>query len=288
LQWGVVAAFQLLELGLDHSAIRRRVMAGHLHRVHRGVYAVGHRRLTGDGHWMAGVLACGPGAVLSHQCAGARWDILRSSSALVHITAPWRSRHGIERIRVHRVRRLDPQDVTVRAGIPVTTVARTLLDLAAVLNARRLDRAIEDAERQRVYDDRAVNDVLRRCRGNSGRRPLIAALERFAGPPELTRSELERDLLDACRAAGLPMPAVNTWLLGYEVDMLWLEQRVVVELDTYDFHGTRAAFERDRARDAVLEAAGFRVVRVTGRMMRAGGVAELLRALIAQPAAIPG
>ncbi|MGI8804730.1 MAG: type IV toxin-antitoxin system AbiEi family antitoxin domain-containing protein [Thermoleophilaceae bacterium] len=253
-QRGVIAYRQLASLGFAAGAIQRRVRAGRLKPLHKGVYAVGHRSLTLHGHWMAAVLACGPGAMLSHRDAAELWGLRESAAAAIDVTAIGRSRHSQPGIRVHRPRSLHPEDRTIRDGIPVTSLARTLLDLAEVLNPRQLDHAVEEAERRRLLDLRAIERLLRRSRGHRGVRPLRKAL---AGqlPGLGARSELERRFVDLCRDGGLPLPALNTSVERFTVDALWPKERLVVELDSYAFHRTRKAFEGDRERDAVLQLA---------------------------------
>jgi very-short-patch-repair endonuclease len=230
---------------------------------------------------MAAVLACGPDAVLSHQSAAALWGIRRTSRATIDVTAPRRGSHSREGIVVHRVRSLDRRDWTRREGIPVTTVPRTLLDLAEVVRPRELERAFEEAERMRLLDVRAVEEVCCRSRGRRGLRPLGALLAEARGPPPATRSELERQFLDLCRESGLQLPLVNVEVAGYEVDAFWPEQRLVVELDSRTFHQTRAAFESDRIKDAALQLADCRVLRVTHRRLERepAAVVATLRAL---------
>lgn len=266
-QHGVVAVWQLLALGLSRREIERRAESGRLHRVHKGVYAVGHRKLTYRGRWMAGVLACGRDAVLSHRNAAALWNLLPYDGGLVHVTVNARGRRAFGHVRPHQPRRLHPDDVTVVDGIPVTSVARTLLDIGATEPTRRLERAFEAAERERSLDMRAVQALLERSHGHRGRRPVAAVIEQFTEPPPHVRSRLERRFFDLCEAAGLPLPEVNAAVEGYEVDMLWRKEKVVVELDSWRFHGTRAAFERDRRRDVKLQLAGFRPTRFTWRRM---------------------
>jgi hypothetical protein len=172
--------------------------------------------------------------------------------------------------------------MTVREGIPVTSIARTLLDLGEVLRPRQLERAFEEAERRRLLDVRAIEKLLERSPGRRGLRPLGALIREQRGPAPVTRSELERLFLDFCRHAGLPRPTANAIVAGHEVDMVWMEQRVGVELDGRAYHQTRAAFERDRRRDAKLQVAGFRVIRVTHRWLveDPAGLANTLRALL--------
>lgn len=232
---------------------------------------------------MAAVLACGCNAVLSHRGAASLWELHVGSGAALDVTVSGRSRYGRPGIALHRVRDLCPDDVVRRDGIPVTTVARTLLDLAEVLQPRQLERVFEEAEQLRILDVRAVRQLCRRSPGRRGLRPLAALLARDHLASEDTRSELERRFIDLCRSAGLPRPAVNAVIAGFEVDAVWPSARVVVELDGFRFHRTRAAFERDRVRDAALQLAGYRVLRVTHRRLEKEpvAVAEAVRSLLA-------
>jgi Protein of unknown function (DUF559) len=170
----------------------------------------------------------------------------------------------------------------MKDGIPVTSVARTLLDLAESVSRRRLDRALEEAERIGVFDLGAIERLVERSNGRHGRRRLSDAVGAYRAPA-FTRSELEQKFLDLCRDAGLPRPAANLFLAGSEVDMAWPEHRLVVELDGHEFHRTRAAFERDLLRDTDLQLAGYRVLRVTDRRLRSAPaeVVAALRALLA-------
>jgi predicted transcriptional regulator of viral defense system len=177
-QWGVVASRQLLAIGLSRPGIVRRVRAGRLHPVHRCVYAVVQPRvLRREGRWMAAVLACGEGAVLSHGSAAAHWELLGSAAAKIDVTARV-SRERVEGIRLHRSRSLDARDTTNHQGIPITSVARTLLDLAATVRADRLERALAQAQRLQLYDHGAITDVLERSNGHRGKGVLAAATSR--------------------------------------------------------------------------------------------------------------
>jgi hypothetical protein len=195
-----------------------------------------------------------------------------------------RSRHGRPGIRLHRVYSLHADDRAQSDGIPVTSVSRTLLDLAGVLNPRQLERALDEAERLRLFDLRAVERLLARSRGRRGVRPLsdLLALRRL---PLDTRFELERRFVELCRDADLPPPAVNVVVEGYEVDAAWPAARLVVELDGYAFHNTRRSFESDRARDAALQVAGHRVLRLTKRRLEAEpeAIVQELRSLLRAP-----
>lgn len=281
-QHGVVARWQLLKAGFSRTAIERRVRSGRLCPIHRGIYAVGHPHLKWQGRWIAGVLACGPDALLSHRSAGALWDLLPASGARIDVTAiraGTRSRPGIA---VHRARNLHVDDLDVHDGIPVTSVARTLLDVAEIVEPWRLERAIEQAELMGLFDLRAIDSLIARSTGRRGVTLLRGVLEEYR-PPPVTRSELERWFLELCRDAGLPPPAVNSFIAGFEVDIAWPDRRLVVELDGHQFHRTRAAFERDRRRDGVLQVAGYRVYRVTYRelVQDAARVIAIVRSLLA-------
>lgn len=193
-------------------------------------------------------------------------------------------------IAVHVTRELD-RDRTERAGIPITSIARTLLDLAEVVPERQIARAFEQAERLQLLDLNAVEEVCRRCLGRRGLGALMRVVAEQGGPPPATRSELERAFLDFCAHHQLPKPLVNAIVCGLEVDAVWKQQRVIVELDSFAFHRARAAFERDRARDVELQNAGFRVLRLTDRRLRRDpcAVAEALRAILQKQAAgLPG
>ncbi len=265
-QHGVVSVAQLLELGLSHKAVWDRAQAGHLHRLHRGVYAVGHRRLTHRGRWIAAVLACGPGAALSHGRALALWGLReRPSGGPIDVTVRARGRRAPAGIRVHCVRTFDPADRTTIDAIPVTTVPRTLLDYAETASASNLRHALEAAERRELLDSRAIADVLVRAPGRRGAKALRLATEAHTGTAPWTRSRFERETLTLIRQAGLPEPRCNVLLHGELVDFYWPEFDLVVEADGWGFHRTRAQFENDRRRDALFLTHGIRVLRLTQR-----------------------
>lgn len=231
-QHGVVEYQQLRELGLGEAAIQYRADAGRLHRVHEGVFAVGHRKLSRAGHLVAAVLACGKGALVSHITAAVLWNLISRSTAAIHVTVPRSKKPRIDGVTVHLTRQLPDCDRAEVDGIPVTSVARTLLDLAAILESPRLIRAIEQAERLRVFDLREVEELLARSRGKRGAKALRAALAEVAGEPPDTRSPLEDGFRDFCRERGIEEPSFNVMVAGYCVDAAWPSQRVVVELDS--------------------------------------------------------
>lgn len=288
IQRGVVTREQLVALGLGRGAIDHRLGAGRLHPIHRGVYLVGHPVPPPLATEMAAVLACGHGAVLSHRSAARCWSLLAASSGDADVTVPGRNGGRRSGIRVHRSRPLDPRDVARRHDLPVTTPARTLLDVAEVLEMRDLERALDEALVRRLIDRRRLLAALARAPGRHGAAPLRALLRRDGGPT-LTRSEAEERVLSLVRAAGLPRPEVNRRVEGHEVDLYWRHERLVVEIDGWRYHSSHTAFERDRRRDADLGAAGLRVMRVTWRQIvdeREALVAHLVRALMT--AATPG
>ena len=214
---------------------------------------------------MAAVLACGPGAVLSHRSAAALWGIRRGDPSRIEVTAPGRvgRRPGI---RAHPVD-LAADETTEVDGIPTTTVARTLLDLAAILNRHKLERAIEQAEALRLSDATPLAALVTRYPGRRGTAVLKKILGAEARKAGMTRSQLEDRFLRFLAERRLPAPRTNVWLqLGedwIEVDCVWPQQRVVAELDSWSYHGTRAAFRRDRARDRRLKVAGWQAIRIT-------------------------
>jgi very-short-patch-repair endonuclease len=285
-QHGVVARYQLTEIAVRKRAIEQRLARGRLHRVRRGVYAVGHKSLTAKSRWMAAVLACGSGAVLSYRSAAALWGLRAAARRDIEITAA-RGRQRQPGIELH-CDRLEADETTVRHGIPVTTIARTVLDLAAVLDRHRLERAFNEAEMIEPGALLTLGQLLTR----HPRRHGAAALRRLldAGFSGITRSELEDLFIRFLDNASLPAPDLNfpMQLGGHwiEADCVWREQRVIVELDGHRTHGTRAAFERDRRRDRALQAKGWRVIRVTWRQLQDEPevLAADLRALLVQPA----
>ena len=263
-QFGVVSFAQLRAAGLGRGGIEKAVLGGRLLRLHTGVFAVGHPSLKVEGRRLAAVLACGPGAVLSHRSAAAHWGLLATQQQGVDVTAP-RTRGGAPGIRLHTSRSLDAKDTTTHEAIPITTIARTLLDLASTVRKDRLERALAQAERLQLYDHRAITDVIARANGHRGKGTLARAT---AQEPKLTRSELEAMFLALVRRAGLPEPDANSSLdapdhPGLEPDFYWPALRLVVETDGWETHGTKSAFRSDRRKDAALTAAGYRVMRFT-------------------------
>jgi very-short-patch-repair endonuclease len=285
-QHGTVSLVQLKRLGLSHRAINDRVAAGRLHRIHRGVYAVGHPRLTARGRWLAAVLACGPGAALSHRSAAALRGLRQSDGPQIDVTSPRRAGRRHAGITVHSGKTLAEQDVATADGIPCTSTSRTLLDLAEVVDRRGLERAFERAETLRLFDLRRIEDVLDRAHGRRGAATLRAVLADHGWWQRPTRQELERRFLELCLTARLEPPRVNMLVEGLEVDFSWPAHRLIVETDGFATHGTRRAFERDRERDRLLLLAGWRVVRFTWRQVtdKPAVVASTVRSLLTRDA----
>jgi very-short-patch-repair endonuclease len=268
-QHGVCARAQLFALGLSRGAVDRRIERGRLRPVHRGVYALGHRALSAHGHWMAAVLAGGPGAVLSHTSAARLWELPARARGPIHVSLP-RGRRPRRGLAFHDSP-LPADERTALNGIPVTTAARTLLDLAAVLPRQRLEKAINEAEYRRLGDATPLTALVERYPRRRGTANLRAILDAGRLGENPTRSDLEDDFLDLLRRHGLPRPRTNVAMkiggLSIEADCVWEEHRLIVELDGRDAHGTARAFEADRARDRRLQAAGWRAIRVTGRQL---------------------
>jgi len=261
-QHGVVSIRQLETLGFSRDAVVRATRAGLLHRLHTGVYAVGHTNLTQQGRCLAAVLACGPNAVLSHYSAAWVWGIHRGHPAPYEVTTPIPRRRKPPRVVVHYARHLAPVDRALQENIPVTSVPRVLLDLAAQDRYGRTRRFMERAEELGLLDVRAVHELLDRTKGHHGWGRLRRAAA-FYAPPPFTRSGFERRFYEAVLAAGMPRPSMNFNLAGYELDAYWPDHRFAVELDTFGTHGTREAFRRDRLRQEDLLLEGVAMTRVT-------------------------
>jgi very-short-patch-repair endonuclease len=226
--------------------------------VHQGVYAVGRRTLTLKGRFIAAVLSCGPAAALSHIAAAILWGLLKERGPRIDVTVPGGGgRRRRKAVIVHRSP-LPQADVTTKDGIPLTTPARTLIDLADVLPRRQLERALDEAAYLRLD----LQDLQPRP-GRRGSGVLASVLAQHDPGTTRTRSELEERMLSLCHRFRLPTPEVNAAIEGYAVDFLWRNQGLIVETDGWEAHGTRAAFERDRHRDADLLAAGWRVLRIS-------------------------
>jgi very-short-patch-repair endonuclease len=267
-QHGVVAWRQLIEYGLTEGQIKSRLNDGQLVPLHRGVFALGHRRIGLYGDWMAAVLACGPGAVLSHGTAAQLWGI-RGSRKPIEVTrvSGHRRPHGV---RLHQTRSLPAEHITVEAGIPATTLERTFLDNARRLDEKQLEHDLAAADRsRRLHWSKLWRILTEHGRGRKGvkrlKRVATQADPRFADAV----SASEVDFLILCREEGLKMPQVNVLVEGKKVDFYWPKERVIVEADSYGFHGDPRSFELDHQSTVNLEGAGYRVHRTTYKMLQA-------------------
>lgn len=267
-QHGVVSRAQLLAAGVSRDQIDKRVACGRLLVIHRGVYAVGHRVLTREGRWMAAVLAGGSDAAVSVRAAAAMRG-LHPPTGLIDVTVP-RSRRPRRGLCFHRAA-LPADEITVVDGIRVTTVPRTLFDLAGVQPRPRVEKAINEAEVRRLWDPLSLQDMLDRHPGAPGAATIRAVLEAGRIGDSLSASELELRFLAFLDDQRLPRPDANAAIhLGHrhaDGDMVWPSARLIVELDGRGVHDTRAAFEADRERDRRLLVAGWRVVRITWRQL---------------------
>lgn len=262
----MVSREQLLQMGLERGAIGRRIRAGRLHPLHAGVYALGHLVIPRQGRWKAAVLASGPEAVLSHWSAAALWGLRSSSRARMDVTVPHRSRSsGL--IRRH-VSELPPDERTVVEGIPVTTVPRTIFDLAVTEPLDDVKRLLREMEFRELRDRLSLWDLVERYPGRRGIRKVVAALEGLKDEPVgEQRSPLEERFAPFCREHRLPLPRFNDPVeaggKNYQVDCHWPGTNQIVELDGWQAHKSRSAFREDKARDRRLAAAGYTVTHIT-------------------------
>jgi len=265
----VVARRQLLGIGMGDGAICVRLDRGQLHEFHRGVYVIGARRISRKGRWMAAVLASGSEAVLSHRSAGQLWRLLSPAAGRIDVIcrAVQVRRDGIAG---HRSRLADDEWL-LRDGIPVTSPFRTIFDLAAIAEMREVERAFHEAEARQVTDRVSLPMLLERYPGRRGSRKLQALLE-SRQPLTITRNDFEEEFLALVDRDGLPRPRMNAdfSIRGrfFEIDALWERERVAVELDSREIHGTYKKFESDRLRDRILVAEGWRTMRITWRQLQ--------------------
>jgi very-short-patch-repair endonuclease len=264
-QYGVIAHRQLRACGLDRQAVAWRVKRARLLVLHPGVYAVGHAQLRIEGKWLAAVLHCGERAALSHGDAAALWGLVPVGGSRIHVSTPHRSGREPDRpVRLHRVGTLRDDEVTILREVPVTTLARTLLDLAATTRSRAIEDMIAQADRLDRFDLVAVRRVIDAHRRQPGRRRLIGVLDRLEGVGATDlRSRAELALVQICDDNGLPAPRANVEVAGFLVDFHWPGTDLVVETDGFTYHSMPSVFESDRERDQVLMLAGYRVARFT-------------------------
>jgi hypothetical protein len=281
-QHGVVSARQLRALGYSGAAISRATAAGRLHRVHRGVYTVGRSLLSPHGHCRAAVGACGPDAFLSHTSAAWLWGLLPNLAQPIEVSLPRRGRPRAG-IHVHHSLSLELVDRAELADIPVTTIPRVLFDLASAGSPRLLRQAIDRAERMGRLDLIDIDGLLHRNAGRPGAKRLRQALEIYRDPV-FSRARSELLFLDLIRKARLPRPALNTFIAGYEIDAYWEREMFAAEVDGWETHRTRAAFEADPLRQERLKLAGIDSIRITARRIerKPGEVAKSLGILLAR------
>jgi very-short-patch-repair endonuclease len=270
-QHGVVGRWQLLEAGWSEEEVDGRMRVARFHRLHGGVYAVGHRVLSREGRWMAAVLASGPDAVLSHWSAAALWMIRPNSRSHIDVTIPHKSRSWDGIKRHHKA--LPPDEVTVHEGIPVTSVPRTTFDLAASEDVDTIATMLRESEHRNLWDRLSLPDLVERYPGRRGVKKVRLVLQRVTEEPSgHTRSKLEERFAPYLRRHRLPMPRFNDWILlgakRYQVDCHWPGTGQIVELDGWQSHSTRSAFQDDRERDRRLKVAGYSVIHLTWNQLR--------------------
>jgi hypothetical protein len=266
-QHGVVARWQLVELGFSAGALARRLQNGRLREVHRGVYAVGHRHLTSNGLAMAAVLACGEGAFISLNSAAARRDLRRAGQSRFDVTVPHGRRPRRPGITVHYTRTLHPEDVSLLDGIPTATVPRILVDLAGVLSEDKLKNVVEQAHRLEVFDLHALDRAIARAPNRRGLARLHRVVEGYRPSPFL-RSQLEHEVHDALARRDLPPHGTNQMLGDIEVDVWFEDSRLAIQIDTRDYHDFPDQFETDRSDDIKLTLLWCRPIRITGKRWR--------------------
>jgi very-short-patch-repair endonuclease len=276
-QQGVAARAQLRARGMSVHAIDRLVRVRRMSVRHRGVYEIGPLPLPG-GAERAAVLACGGEARISHGTAARRHGMLRAGADAnkVEVTMPRRRRRRLEGVRIHRVQDLRDDEVTQMHGIPVTTPARTLLDIAEESPLREVEQAYAAGLRMQLVTPDDMREMVNRHPNHRGA-PMWRRILAHRDGPAFTRSEAEEKLLALTRSASLPRPELNVNVLGHEVDFLWRNARVVAEVDGYAFHATSRSFALDRRRDAELTAAGYRVMRFTWADLEEDRLATIVR-----------
>jgi very-short-patch-repair endonuclease len=265
-QLGLITAAQLHRAGVGRGSIEWRLANGLLHRVFRGVYLVGHGVPVAGAIEFAAVLAVGDGALVSHRSGAALWGLARRPIGEVEVTVVSRDCRSRDGLRVHQVDQLAAADRAHKSGIPVTSPARALVDYAGTANSGEIERAMAEAYANNLTDERRILAAIERAPSHAGV-ALLRAILGQAGGPRRTRSGGERAMLKLIRAAGLPAPRTNVVIAGFTADFVWPEERLIVEVDGYPFHGHRAAFERDHRRDIVHKNAGYEVLRFTARQL---------------------
>ncbi len=292
-QEGVFTIEQIADCGLSASGVWKRRQNGRLHLVHARVYSLAPPSLLSrEGRWLAAVLACGPGAVLSHRSAAALHGLRPTERSGIDVTIPHRSSRQHHGVDIHRSITLTAKDVTIVRNIPCTTIARTTLDIAEVIRPRQLERMFEQAEQEEVLDFRALQGQIDRNPTRAGAARIQALMGEYQADMGATWSELEADFKAMIGGTGVPMPQINQFIVlddggvAIRADFYWPAHRVVVETDGWKFHRTRGAFELGRRNDQRLTVAGFRVVRMTHRQIKRQApamAAVIVRLLAAAP-----
>lgn len=273
-QYGTVARWQLISIGLTGRQVGHRIENGRLVPIRRGVYGVGHRPEGRNAKLMSAVLLCGQGAALSHRSAAAHWGLITWNGE-VEVLSPYSGkrretepdRNLLDPPVVRRTKSLHEREVVTLKGIPVTTVTRTLIDLASVVDEQKLAEALNEATRRSLLNHNELRVEVACARGRKGVSTLRRLLERWHPETVLTRSELEVRFLGFLEQYRFPRPAVNSRVEGFEVDFYWEQFELIVELDGREFHDTDRGFEVDRERTAALELSGRRVLRLTWSMV---------------------
>ncbi len=286
-QSGVVSRRQLIGLGLSSTGITKRISRRWLHRIVDGVYSVGHDAVAREGRWAAALLFAGPTACLSHRTACYLWGIDKGAGRVEVIRAFNRSNPRIANTRdpwltVHRTRSLPEQDLTRHHGFPVTTVARALLDMTPRLTQTQLRNLLAAAERKGLADRSEFQSILNRRSGSKGIGRFREVVAEWDPLVALTKSDVEAWFLRLRKKYGIPDPEVNVGIGDFEVDCFWRDKNVIVELDTYTFHGDVFTFETDHDRDLILKGMKFQVLRITADMLekREEMVMNTLRGLL--------
>jgi predicted transcriptional regulator of viral defense system len=288
-QHGLMTLVQLEAHGLTRQGVRERVVTGRLYRIHQAVYSLTPKVMTERGRFMAAVLACEPDAVLSHRSAAYLWGLVDTWEEPIDVTAPNRRGRSPDGVAAHRDGSLQPIDKTTLYGIPCTSVARTVLDFAAVAPEWEVRRVVAEGEVLQVLDKAKLRALLKRSRRRRGVARLRLILDTIHPQTKRTRSELERLFLDMCAKRAVPEPAVNVWLPApdgrrYQADFLWRGSKLIVEADSRRFHATDSAFVSDRKRRQQLELAGWRVSQCTWEEVEREPrrLAQTVQGLIAQ------
>jgi predicted transcriptional regulator of viral defense system len=288
-QHGLITLEQLEAQGLTVQAVHERLLAGRLHRIHQRVYSLTPGVMTQRGRFMAAVLACGPDAVLSHRSAAYLWGLVDTWEGPIDVTAPNRRGRSPEGVAAHRDGSLQPIDKTTLYGVPCTSVARTVLDFAAVAPEWEVRKVVAQGEVLGILDKAKLRALLKRSRRRRGIARLRLILDTIHPQTKRTRSELERLFLEMCANRAVPEPEVNVWLPApdgrrYQADFLWRDSRLIVEADSRRFHDTDSAFVSDRKRRQQLELAGWRVSQCTWEEVEREPrrLAQTVQGLIAQ------